>query len=144
MLSEDIPGEEDVPLDPTPIDLGDGRGAVDSLAEIDGLPAPSRFIRTFCDDLTMVAASRSEALRQWKMLCMIAHREHLWLDGAKTILGSNFISVLGSVCNHRVVMADPGRVSDLNDIPPPTLERKWSRTAVKRFLGPDENAESET
>lgn len=135
VLSEDIPGEEDVPLDPTPIDLGDGRGAVDSLAEIDGLPAPSRFIRTFCDDLTMVAASRSEALRQWKMLCMIAHREHLWLDGAKTILGSNFISVLGSVCNHRVVMADPGRVSDLNDIPPPTLERKWSRTAVKRFLG---------
>ena len=66
---------------------------------------------------------------------MIAHREHLWLDGAKTILGSNFISVLGSVCNHRVIMADPGRVSDLNDIPPPTLERKWSRTAVKRFLG---------
>ena len=41
VLSEDIPCEENVPLDPTPIDLGDGRGAVDSLAEIDGLPAPS-------------------------------------------------------------------------------------------------------
>ena len=39
VLSEDIPGEDGVALDSTPIDLGDGGGAVDSLTEIDGLPA---------------------------------------------------------------------------------------------------------
>ena len=51
-LSEDIPGDEGAVLDPTPIDLGDGRGAVDSL-EVDGFPAPTRLAQHLNYSLTV-------------------------------------------------------------------------------------------
>ena len=142
ILFDEEATQDEVLLDPSPRDLGDGRppSKQDSLASICGFdgvfyPSPTRFALVYCDDIICVAATEDEGFRQMKMLLLVCQVEHLWLSSEKMLLGCAAVSLLGVMVSHRVVMPDPTRVTDIAKQQPCTLERVWSQSATLRFIG---------
>jgi hypothetical protein len=143
LADEDVSPSE-IFLDPTPIEilLGFAPGtpvpgfdAGDSLASVGGFPPPQSFLCLYVDDMFVINASEDEHIRALKFLGMILHLQHLYVGSDTMIIGAELISTLGMVCNHKVVMADPKRVEDINKQMPCTLERRWGKATIRRFVG---------
>ena len=108
---------------------------VNSLAEIDGYPAPQKYLCLYVDDLVTVSATEDECIRCWKHLAICLWTACIWITVEKVLLGCAAIQLLGAYVSHRHILADPERVEDILTQAPCTLKRRWTRRAVRRFLG---------
>ena len=108
---------------------------VNSLAEIDGEPAPQKYLCLYVDDLVTISATEEECIRCWKHLAICLWTACIWITVEKVLLGCAAVQLLGAYVSHRHILADPERVEDILTQAPCTLARRWTRRAVRRFLG---------